>query len=78
LAVPLVPEPTRRRCDRVLFTLRLMAPGQAIRANELSEQIRRGGLHDYSAQLCRKDLRRLDKVGLVLSDYGHPERFWTR
>lgn len=78
LAPTIVPEPTRRRRDRVLFYLRSMDEGESVTASQLAEYMRRNRLRDYNADLCRKDLHRLHEVGLVLSDYGHPARWWAR
>lgn len=76
LAGAQIPEPTKRRCDRILFYLR--SADEAVTADELAAHMRRNRMRDYSTELCRKDLHRLDKVGLISSDYGHPERWWAR
>lgn len=78
LARPGVPEPTKRRCDGVLAFLRSLDEGERVTATELAQRMRAGSGRPYPVELCRKDLHRLDGADLLLSDYGHPERWWAR
>lgn len=79
LASALVPEPTKRRVDRVLFYLRTLDDGETITAGDLARHMLRnrpprGG---YSTALCLKDLNRLLDRDLVRYR-GHPKQWSAR
>ena len=78
LAGPLVPEPTIRTRERVLFYLRSLAEGETLTAKEMTDHLRRNRLPDYPYSRCLKDLRVLAEAGLARRHYDHPERWSAR
>jgi hypothetical protein len=78
VAHSLVPEPTIRMRERVLFYLRSLAEGETVTAKQMVDHLRRNRLPEYPYSRCIKDLRVLKESGLARSDRGWPQRWSAR